>query len=123
MEDFWLRMVLASLPAGRRTVGCKWVFTVNDKANGTIERLEAKLVAKCFSWTCAVDYAGNLCTSCKRNPSRSLTLVQPIWMGVYRPDVKIAFLPVDLEEEIYMDIRPNISCQKTESGVCVLKAK
>ncbi|KAF5936407.1 hypothetical protein HYC85_027536 [Camellia sinensis] len=37
---------LAALPKGKRPVGCKWVYTVKHKADGSIERYKARLVAK-----------------------------------------------------------------------------
>ena len=35
-----------TLPKGKRTVGCKWVFSIKYHADGTIERYKAHLVAK-----------------------------------------------------------------------------
>ncbi|KAL6317167.1 hypothetical protein AAG906_029919 [Vitis piasezkii] len=35
-----------NLPRGKKPVGCKWIFTVKYKANGTRERYKARLVAK-----------------------------------------------------------------------------
>ena len=37
---------LVPLPKGKKTVGCRWVFIVKHKADGTIERYKAQLVAK-----------------------------------------------------------------------------
>ncbi|TNV97790.1 hypothetical protein C5H24_12690, partial [Xylella fastidiosa] len=42
---------LVSLPRGKKPVGCKWVFTVKHKADGTVERYKARLVAKGFTQT------------------------------------------------------------------------
>ena len=38
-----------NLPRGKKLVGCKWVFTVKYKADGTVERYKARLVAKGFT--------------------------------------------------------------------------
>ncbi|XP_038895108.1 uncharacterized mitochondrial protein AtMg00820-like [Benincasa hispida] len=40
---------LVALPRGHKTVGCKWVFTVKYKFDGTLERYKARLVAKGFT--------------------------------------------------------------------------
>jgi len=40
---------LVSLPRGKKIVGCKWVFTIKHKADGTIERYKARLVTKCYT--------------------------------------------------------------------------
>ena len=40
---------LTSLPPGKKSVGCKWVFKVKYKLDGSVERYKARLVAKGFS--------------------------------------------------------------------------
>ena len=34
------------IPAGKQPVGCKWIFTVKHRADGTVERYKTRLVAK-----------------------------------------------------------------------------
>ncbi|GKF20529.1 putative ribonuclease H-like domain-containing protein [Tanacetum coccineum] len=34
------------LPPGKKTIGCRWVFTIKYKPDGTIERYKVRLVAK-----------------------------------------------------------------------------
>ena len=45
------------LPGDKKTVGCKWVFSVKYHADGTIERYKARLVAKGYTQTYGVDYS------------------------------------------------------------------
>ncbi|KAH9649579.1 protein kinase domain-containing protein [Citrus sinensis] len=47
---------LADLPSGKKTVGCKWVFMVKHKADGSIERFKVGLVAKEYTQTYGIDY-------------------------------------------------------------------
>jgi hypothetical protein len=40
---------LVPLPPSRKTVSCKWVYTVKFNPNGSVERLKARLVAKSYT--------------------------------------------------------------------------
>jgi len=40
---------LTNLPSGTSTVGCKWVYKVKHKVDGSIERHKARLVAKGYT--------------------------------------------------------------------------
>lgn len=40
---------VVTLPMGKKAIGCKWIFKVKQKADGTIERYKARLVAKGYN--------------------------------------------------------------------------
>ncbi|TYK10815.1 Transposon Ty3-G Gag-Pol polyprotein [Cucumis melo var. makuwa] len=47
---------LCTFPKGYKTVGCKWMFTIKYKADGTLDKHKARLVAKGLTQTYRVNY-------------------------------------------------------------------
>uniref|UniRef100_A0A803QBK1 Reverse transcriptase Ty1/copia-type domain-containing protein n=1 Tax=Cannabis sativa TaxID=3483 RepID=A0A803QBK1_CANSA len=50
---------IVNLPKGKKIVGCRWIFTVKYKADGSIERYKARLVAKGYTQTHGTEYQEN----------------------------------------------------------------
>ena len=52
---------LVELPRDRKTVGSKWIYKVEIKADRSIERYKARLVAQGYTQKFGVDYDGTFC--------------------------------------------------------------
>ena len=47
---------IVELPKEKKRVGCKWVYALKYKVDGSLERYKARLVAKGFTQTFGIDY-------------------------------------------------------------------
>nr|XP_033509640.1 uncharacterized mitochondrial protein AtMg00820-like [Nicotiana tomentosiformis]XP_033509641.1 uncharacterized mitochondrial protein AtMg00820-like [Nicotiana tomentosiformis]XP_033509642.1 uncharacterized mitochondrial protein AtMg00820-like [Nicotiana tomentosiformis]XP_033509643.1 uncharacterized mitochondrial protein AtMg00820-like [Nicotiana tomentosiformis] len=63
---------LVTSPPDNMLAGCKWVFIVKHKADGSIERFKARLMAKGFTQTYRVDYQETFAHVAKMNTIRIL---------------------------------------------------
>lgn len=96
---------ITSLPPGKKAVGCKWVFKIKYKTDGTLDRYKARLVAKGFTQTHGLDYFQTFAPMAKMSTVQivlSLAAIQK-WT-LHQLDITNAFLHGDLHEEVYMQI-------------------
>ncbi|KAH9735112.1 hypothetical protein KPL71_017633 [Citrus sinensis] len=91
---------VVDLPEGKTPVGCRWVFTIKYKADGTVERFKARLVAKRYTQTYGVDYMETFAPVTKINTvhvllSLAVNLDWPLYQfdigTCMRKDISVAF--------------------------------
>ena len=112
---------LVPLPAGRKPIGNKWVFKLKHKADGTIDRYKARLVAQGFSQKEGVDYNETFASVAKFCSIRALLALGAYQdLEIHQMDVNTAFLNGDLDEEIYMRQPDGFVVPGKEQLVCKL---
>ena len=111
---------MVPLPMGHKAIGCKWVYKIKHKSDGTIERYKARLVAKGYTQVEGINYQETFSSTAKLTTLRCLlTVAAAQYWFTYQLDVQNAFLHGDLHEIIYMEPPPGLRRQG-ENMVCRL---
>jgi hypothetical protein len=117
-NDTW---TLVPPTSDMNVVGCKWVFRLKRKADGSIDRHKARLVAKGFHQQPGIDF-GETYSPVVKPTTICLVLSLAISAGwlVRQIDVHNAFLHGWLSEDVYMTQPPGFIHPQFPHHICKL---
>ena len=88
---------LVDLPSGKSTIGCKWVYKIKIRSNGTVDRYRAPFVANGFTQEYEIDYEETFAHVARLSSVMTLIVVSAArkWL-LFQMDVKNVFLNGEL---------------------------
>ena len=94
---------LAKLPLGRKAIGVCWVFVVKRKADGSVDRYKARLVAQGYSQRPGFDFTETFAPTAKWAALRTILAIAAIEdYEIESVDISSAFLNGEIDHEIYI---------------------
>lgn len=113
---------LVPKPKDARIMSYKWVYKLKKKADGSVQRYKARLVARGFSQEYGLDYEDTF------SPVAKMVIIRVIvslaayngWL-LWQLNVKNAFIYGDLDRDIYMKQPPGPVSKQFHDRVCRLK--
>ena len=101
---------LVYLPPGKSAIGCKWIYKIKTRSDGTVDRYKARLFARGFTQEYGIDYEETFAPVARLSSVRTLIVISAArrW-PLFQMDVKNVFLNGELSEEVYMKLPPGYS--------------
>lgn len=112
---------LVTLPPGRKTVKCKWIYKKKRDADGDTVRYKARLVAQGYSQRKGIDFKETYAPVARLESLRTLLSLAAVNdMEIVQLDVRTAFLNGTLNKDIYMNQPEGYIDEKQPQAVCKL---
>ena len=91
------------MPKDKKPIGCKLIYKPKFKANGSIDKYKARLVAKKYSQKEGIDSAETFSPIDKLNTIKMLiSLATKYHWKLHQLDVKSVFMNGELKGEVYL---------------------
>jgi hypothetical protein len=106
---------------GSNLIDCKWVCKIKRKADGSLDRYKAILVAMGFKQQYGIDYEDTFSPVIKSTTIRVILSIA-VFKGWHlrQLDVQNAFLHGNIEEDVYMRQPPGYEDKQLSNYVCKL---
>ena len=92
-----------NLPNGKNVVDLKWIFKTKYHADGIVQNHNARRVANGYSQQWGVDFEETFSLFAQSEIVKTLlALATQLKWPIYQLDVKVTFLNVELEKEVYI---------------------
>jgi hypothetical protein len=116
----WEVVHISSMPRGANLMNCHFVFAVKRKADGSIEKFKARLVADGNTQKYGVDFDRVFATVVKTLTIRLvLAIAAARDFNLSSIDVRQAYLQAELKEDLFMRTPPGLPAR--EGYVCKLR--
>lgn len=92
-----------------KVIGCKWVYSIKLRSDGTLDRYKARLVALGNRQEYGVDYEETFAPVAKMTTVRTvISIAASQGWPLHQMDVKNVFLHGDIKKEVYMTLPPGL---------------
>ena len=113
---------LVDPPNGCQVIGCRWVFSIKRKKDGTVDRFKCLLVAKGCSQKYMVNYYETFAPVVRYSTIRIiLAMAAQFDLHLHHVDVTTAYLHGDLNETVFMVQPEGFVDSRYPNKVCRLK--
>ena len=113
---------LVSPPLGAHIVGCRWIYKVKYKPDGSVDRFKARLLAQGYTQIAGVDFFDTFSPVAKPCTIRLiLALAFSFKWSVRQLDFENVFLNGDLQEDVFMAQPSGFTDSQHPHFVCKLQ--